>query len=62
MRQHLASWKVRLGFCLEVVDIDTDPELKGRLAVRIPVLMDGPNEICHYRLDETALLRHFQNS
>ena len=61
MRERLGCWQARLGFCLEVVDIDSDPELKGRLAVRIPVLMDGPNEICHYRLDEAALERHFMN-
>ena len=61
MREHLAFWKARLGFCLEVVDIDRDPELQGSLAVRIPVLMEGPNEICHYRLDEGALVRHFSN-
>ena len=59
MREHLAGWEARLGFVLEVVDIDHEPERAGHLAVRIPVLMDGAHEICHYRLDERALVRHF---
>ena len=59
MREHLACWRARLGFFLEVVDIDREPERTGHLAVRIPVLMEGPHEICHYRLDERALVRHF---
>ena len=60
MREHLAYWTARLGFRVDVVDIESDPALNARLAVRIPVLMEGQHEICHYRLDEVALRRHFQ--
>lgn len=44
-----------LDFQIEVVDIDTDPALVKCYGERVPVLMLGEREICHYYLDEAAL-------
>lgn len=38
-------------FHLEIVDVDADPELEGRLGERVPVLMGGGEELCSLRLD-----------
>ncbi|MGB0722748.1 MAG: glutaredoxin family protein [Gammaproteobacteria bacterium] len=54
----LAQWAPELDFETRFVDIDRDPELRGRYATLIPVLTaeDG-TEICHYWLDLVALRR-----
>jgi len=47
------------GFDVSVVDVDTDPELIARYDELVPVLVgDTENiirELCHYRLDVTAV-------
>lgn len=55
MQQLLQERQTTLGFQLEIVDIDTDPELVSRYGEKVPVLMIGKQEICHYFLDEAAL-------
>lgn len=47
-----------LTFTVEVVDIDRHPELEARWGDKVPVLLDGGAEICHYYLDAQALTRH----
>jgi hypothetical protein len=42
---------------LELVDVDADPELQRRYGLKIPVLLWGTSPVCHYRLDESELLR-----
>ena len=42
-------------FEIEVIDVDADPELERRHGERVPVLMHGARELCHYRL-ESALV------
>jgi glutaredoxin len=39
------------AFSLQVVDIDTDPELQQRYNVLVPVLCHDQLEICHHFLD-----------
>ena len=55
MLQALRGLQPRLGFGLQLVDVDRDPELLWRYDERVPVLSHGDREICHYRLDEAAL-------
>ena len=43
------------GFAFEVRDVDDDPALEARFGERIPVLLAGTEELCHYRLDTSAL-------
>ena len=45
-----------LPFELEVVDIDLHPVLEEKWGDKVPVLMDDEAEICHYFLDEAALV------
>jgi len=44
---------------VELVDVDTDPALKERYGLRIPVLAAGGRVICEARLDEAALDAYF---
>ena len=55
MLQALLGLQPQLGFALQTVDIDRDPELSRRYDEWVPVLCAGEREICHYRLDEGAL-------
>lgn len=56
MRAALQPWQAKLGFALQSVDIADDLELIARFGDKVPVLMQGEQEICHYLLDEAALL------
>jgi hypothetical protein len=38
-------------FDIEVVDVDTDPELERRFNELVPVLMHGGRELARWRLD-----------
>jgi thiol-disulfide isomerase/thioredoxin len=56
----LQELKLGYPFKLEVVDVDSDSDLQSRYGQRVPVLMVGNREICHYHLDLNALARIFQ--
>lgn len=43
------------AFHLAVVDIDSDPQLERRHGEKVPVLMHGERELCHFRLDPAAV-------
>jgi thiol-disulfide isomerase/thioredoxin len=45
-------------FDLEVVDVDSDPELEARYGELVPVLVHAGRELCHYRLDAAAVTAH----
>ena len=51
--------QARLSFRLKVVDVDSDDELRSRYGERVPVLLAGGDEICHYHLDRVALDAYF---
>ncbi len=50
--QHLQG---RFSFDIDVVDVDSDPALEAKWGDKVPVLLDGEIEICHYHLDVAAL-------
>ncbi|ABB75047.1 glutaredoxin family protein [Nitrosospira multiformis] len=56
----LQELKASHPFQLEVVDVDSDSDLQSRYGQRVPVLMAGDSEICHYHLDLNAFDRIFQ--
>lgn len=43
---------------MEIIDIDLRPDLEAQYGAKVPVLMDGKNEICHHFFDEGAFLAH----
>ena len=59
MHGELLPWSDKLGFGLEIVDIDRCASLVNRYDYKVPVLCEGDEEICHHFLDEDMLLQHF---
>ena len=45
----------RFSFDIEVVDVDNHPRLEEKWGEKVPVLLDGEIEICHYFLDAEAV-------
>jgi glutaredoxin len=45
----------RFSFDIQVVDVDNHPEVEAKWGDKVPVLLDGEIEICHYHLDVAAL-------
>ena len=43
------------GFDLVVIDVDENEALERRFGERVPVLLAGERELCHYFLDPAAL-------
>jgi thioredoxin-like negative regulator of GroEL len=42
---------------LQVVDVDSDPELARQFGLKVPVLLLDGSVICHYTLNSNELLR-----
>lgn len=61
MQAQLAPLQQNYGFSLNIVDIDTDSYLKLRYSERIPVLVAGDRELCHFFLNEEILLAYFKS-
>lgn len=55
MRAAVAPLAAAAGCPLHEIDVDTDPALEARWGERVPVLLAGERELCHYRLDRAAL-------
>ena len=61
MSEALEDCRDEVDFTLEFRDIDANPDWRQRYGERIPVLLVGDNEICHYYLDRAALMEHFRD-
>ena len=44
-----------------VLDIDQQPALESQWGDKVPVLLEGDVEICHYFLDADRLAQHLAN-
>jgi glutaredoxin len=53
----LQALQGRFSFEVEVVDVDSRPELEERWGDKVPVLLDGERELCHYTLNLEVLER-----
>ncbi len=51
----LAGWERPAVFAIDVVDVDGDEALETRHGERVPVLEYAGRELCHYRLDASAV-------
>lgn len=49
------------SYVVEVVDIDHHPALETKWGDKVPVLLNGDVEICHYFLDTDRLTLHLAN-
>ena len=61
MIRALHQYQEQVSFHLEIIDIDSNPELVALYNEKVPVLMaEADNfEICHYHLDLSALGAYF---
>lgn len=50
-----------LGADIEVIDIDAYPEFEEAHGERVPVVMCGESELCHYFLDAAAVRAYLLN-
>ncbi|MDE2366289.1 MAG: glutaredoxin family protein [Betaproteobacteria bacterium] len=55
----LQKLQPQLGFHFKIVDVDSDDSLKLRYGERVPVLMAGGEEVCHYYFNPAALDAYF---
>ena len=51
----LEQFQGRYSFEIEVVDVDSNPRLEEKWGDKVPVLLDGERELCHYFLDGEVL-------
>jgi hypothetical protein len=51
----LKQFQGRYDFDIQVVDVDSDPRLEAKWGDKVPVLLDGEIELCHYHLDVRAV-------
>ncbi len=58
MHRDLTELGTRAPFAVELVDIDSDADLVARYGHKVPVLVGGDEEICHYFLDEPQLTEY----
>ncbi len=50
------------GATVEMIDVDSDSALEARWGERVPVLLDGERELCHFRLDAPAVARWLRDA
>lgn len=55
--QQLSSLQQQYSFAYTLVDVDTDPTLQDIFGHLVPVVILGEKQICHYFLDQAALLQ-----
>lgn len=56
----LRQLQARHDFDIEVIDVDSRPELEERWGDKVPVVLDGHLEVCHYHLDPAAVEARLQ--
>ena len=61
MLASLEALRGELGFALEVIDVDTEPELQRRYDELVPVLMHGERELSRWRLDPSTLRAYWHH-
>ena len=55
MVEALRALQASRSFAFELRDVDEDPHLEARYGERVPVLLAGEEELCHYRFEPAAL-------
>jgi hypothetical protein len=57
MREDLERLLASGNATVELIDVDAHPALATRWGDKVPVLLAGERELCHYRLDAVAVLQ-----
>jgi len=57
MHANLAPFLASGSATVEVIDVDGEPALERLWGDKVPVLLGGAQELCHYRLDTVAVAR-----
>jgi thioredoxin reductase (NADPH) len=52
----------RFDFTFDVLDVDRRSEFEADWGDKVPVLLDGETEICHYFLDLDRLTQHLADT
>lgn len=50
-----------LGADIEIIDVDAHPEFEKAHGERVPVVVGGETELCHYFLDASAVRAYLLN-
>ncbi len=50
-----------LGADIEIIDVDAHPEFEMAYGERVPVVVGGESELCHYHLDAAAVRAYLLN-
>ena len=58
MRAALSPLAAANGIAVDEIDVDSDSRLEAQWGDKVPVLLAGRVELCHYRLDGAALTAH----
>ena len=51
----LRQFQGRYDFEVDVVDVDRNPVLEEKWGDKVPVLLDGERELCHYFIDHDVV-------
>jgi len=62
MRAALEPFTSKGRLAIEEIDVDREPALETRWGDKVPVLLAGERELCHYRLDRAALASYLASA
>jgi hypothetical protein len=57
----LRELQVRQPFAVTVIDVDGNPALEQQFGERVPVLVHGKRELCHYHLDVAVITDYLRD-
>jgi len=60
--QQLSQLQQAHSFRILEVDVDSSPQLIEQYGSQVPVVTRGNEQICHYFLDQAAVLQQLENN
>ena len=60
--QQLTLLQQKHDFSITEVDVDSSPQLIDQYGSQVPVVTCGGEQICHYFLDQAAILQVLKNN
>ena len=62
MYQQLNDLRQDYSFFIRTIDVDSDVDLCQRYGDKVPVLMAGETQLCHYFLNPVIVIQYLKNS